>query len=337
LTVNQNLLRDLIKFLVSNQHIILMPADQARRVLTTRSLAQTPMGAVFSKAIETGKDQMVSLLNIPTTVRDAPEVVSFQHITFDVPQMKSFVGPIADALATTPFADKIIINATPWLTRHGEVMDLLAIQATVVRGLLSRSYFTAKGRTWISPSVIRLVGKLYSMSIGGAVANQYNLSAAEHQSVVTLFAYHFLRLCTRDYGEAEAMLVAHARHFGISRVVDIAAIADLYRASATALVKASDGPTLDVPCAAAATGLGVPRLESFSARVLMSRLRTLGPDVHTTALAMDYPPYWVYLTLLAMSGRKTGLTFVMKKMGYDKDVIKNLAPALNSAPEFLSL
>lgn len=42
---------------------------------------------------------------------------------------------------------------------------------------------------------------------------------------------------------------------------------------------------------------------------LMALAGTLGGDIIVTEIALDYPPYWVYLLALALSGQKIPLIY----------------------------
>lgn len=313
-TISQNQLRDLVQFLALNRQSIVIPAEVSRRIMMTRSLSQTPIQRLFSRAMDLGKDRLVSLLDIPVSVT-APEVMTYQHITFDTLQFKDVSDHFTKALEPTPFANKLIINATPWLTRQGEVSDMLALQGAVVRDMLSRSYYMAD-RTWISPTITRYVCKVYSMSLATTVAGIYNLTYAEQQAVTAVFAYFYLSK-TVPAKDVNDMFKSSASFIGIDRAADVDMILELM----TAHKVDPETMTLEDACVLI-TKLGISRMSTMSVRVLHGKARSWGPDVHTSALALEFPPYFVYLMLLAGSGRKIGLSFTLKRLGADREMKK---------------
>ena len=40
----------------------------------------------------------------------------------------------------------------------------------------------------------------------------------------------------------------------------------------------------------------------------------LGPDSITSHLALEYPPYWIYILLLALSGNKIPIVYQLNNM-----------------------
>jgi len=65
--------------------------------------------------------------------------------------------------------------------------------------------------------------------------------------------------------------------------------------------------------------LGIGRLANINRKFLYTRMRSIGPDVFTSAMALEYPPYWCYLVLATLSGRKMGLTNTLKRNDIAKD------------------
>lgn len=323
-TINKNQLRELVQFLASHREQIIIQPDESRRLLGTRPISQTPISKIATQASDLGKDRHVRLINIPTTISSAPEVVTYQHVGFDILQMKAVSEHLAKALEVTDFDKKIIINMTPWLSRRGTISDILAVQGLLVRDLLSRSYFTAD-RTWIAPGIARYLCKVYSMSIGAVLAAIYNIGYSERRAVRAVFAHYFFTKVMLDKEVGDAMRTS-ASFLGLDAGAEVADVADLI----ATIVPSGEEMTLDHACEAVSK-LGVMRMETFNQRVLHSRIKNWGPDIHTSALALEYPPYFVYLMLLASSGRKIGMAYTLKNMGVDREMNKFTDDLLKSA------
>ena len=69
-----------------------------------------------------------------------------------------------------------------------------------------------------------------------------------------------------------------------------------------------DGLTLDTVCELIAK-LGNERMKDFNLQIFMAICGNLGPDLMTGHIALEYPPYWVYILVLALSGAKVPLIY----------------------------
>jgi hypothetical protein len=293
--------------------------------VSTRSLTPTPLGTVFSRAVELGKDRLFSFLKIPPSVTPIPEVVTWRHVTYDAMQIRTVSENLYRALKTPEFADRLIINATPMVRQNGEVTDLTAFHGTAVRDLLSRSYFRAD-QTWISPTLSLFMCKAYTITISSVIARPFQLNGSEQQALSILLAYYFLSQVT-DPAQAGDMLRNSTRAL---RLYDTAQVNDIV----SLIEREPDCKELTLARVCEISGkLGIARLK-LDLRSLYTRLSTIGPDQHTSFIALEYPPYWAYLLLLAVSGRKTMLSFLLKNAGLENEV-KRFAEDLAQAHNFL--
>ena len=328
--LNKNQISDLVTFLVSYRDRLLMPDDVVGRILTQRPLTRTPISTLFSHAVESGKvSPLVRMLNVPGALHDVPEVVTYQYVTFDVLQFPAFSEGFRRALDHTKFKDALLLNVTPWIAGSGNVSDLLALQSAIVRDLLVRSYFKASG-TWISPQVTRYNAKIYSMSLAALVAGTYNLTYMEQKVVAGIFAYFFLSQCLSER-DVEPFFRASANALHMEKSADVDLVVQLMKA----IAKPAASWTLSdaVGCI---HQIGIERLKTLSTHVLYTKARSWGPDVYTSALALEYPPYFVYLLLMIASGRKTSLAFTLKKLSLDRE-IRDIGDQLIAAPGFIPL
>lgn len=312
-------LEELAQFLIHHRDAVLSPGE-ARALVTAKSYTATPVGNVFSRAVELGKDKNFCFVRIPTGLA-APEIITLRHLTFDVRQMAAVNENLFKALNLLPeYNDKIVVNVTPLVTQAGGFSDLPAFQADLVRDLLSRSYFSSD-RTWISPAIAQYLSKVYTMSLSATLAQVFDLTLQDELMVRTLFCFYYLQLMS-DAESAATMMRANTRNLSLGSPNQVADLLDLLRrelggpdASRPAATHNDSArwynPTLDDICQVAMK-LGISRLK-VDRRLIYTRMNKLGPDIHTSMLAIEYPPYWAYLALMAASGRKIGLSFTLKK------------------------
>lgn len=313
-SINKTQLRELVNFVLLNR-AYKINSQEVKPLVSAKPLTVTPISSVFSRAIdEFHQESLFSFLRIPPTIVAAPEVVTYSHVTFDMKQLNTPENyGLYETLKTIPeFANTIVSNITPLLRRTGELTDTLAFQSLFVRDLLSRSYYTNTTTTWLTPSLLRYLCRFYNMSMASSISSAYNLTFQEQQAVATVFSLYFMQMVS-DTNTAESLVKTSKIGLGtpeqllgiISKLKDV-------------LGSRYDAMTLDDVCVAI-NSLGIARLNTVDRRFLFTRLRSIGPDVLTSSLAIEYPPYWCYLVLLVLSGRKIGLITTMKRNDLTRD------------------
>jgi hypothetical protein len=313
-TINKAQLTELVNFIIFNRGYKLN-ANEVKTLTGARSLTATVIGNLYSRAIELRKEAVFSFLKVPKLGVSIPEVLTYTHVTYDLKQLgDSAEGKdLYEVVSRIPdFANTICFNTTPLLRGTGEPIDALSFQSIFVRDLLSRSYFDNKSTMWLSPSLIRYLCRFYNMSLSSTIGTVYNLTFQEQLAVATVFSLFFLQKVS-DTNSAEAFIKTQKLDLG-----SVQEITDIINRVKTALGDKYDSMTLDDACAGV-NALGIGRLQSIGRKFLYTRLRSIGPDVFTSTMALEYPPYFTYLVLLTLSGRKMGLTSTLKRTTLQKD------------------
>lgn len=307
-TINTAQLRELVNFLVYHRTYKMDP-QEVRVLLSARTLTTTPISTVCMRAIELQKEAVFSFIRIPSNATVAPEVMTYTHVTYDLKQLNvPQTQTLYEIVQSLPeFSDTIVSNVTAMLRRTGEPIDIMHLQATVVRDLLSRSYYNNTSALWLTPSLIRYLCRFYNMSLSSAIGSVYNLTFKEQQAVATIFSLFFFQQVS-SAEVAENLIAGHAK-LGLGSPYEIA---DIIARLKSVLGARYTQMNLDDACVGV-NALGIGRLEAVNRKFLYTRLRSVGPDVFTSMMALDYPPYWAYLVLLVLSGRKMGLTTTLKR------------------------
>ena len=307
-TVNIKQLSDLSRFLLTHRDIVL-DDTMCQALFQTRGAAATAFRTVYNRVIESGLRGQFTLLRIPKSVTNVPEVITYTHVPFDVKQMGVVIPHDIAALRTIPeYADKLIINTTAMLYADGTLANPAALQATVVRDALSRAY-SQDPQKWLIPQLIQLICGVYSMSLSSILAQRFMLTWEDQQALAVVFAYYYWQLCaTAD--DAKQALMSRTRELNLpdpAVVADVIGVVDAKRHGNAPL-------TLDQVCLAA-MDLQITRLR-VNRRVLNEFLRWVGPDVQSSAIALEYPPYWATFMLQADAGYHIGLSNIIKKNRY---------------------
>lgn len=313
-TINRAQLRELVNFIILNRSYRLGTTD-VKSLAATRTLTMTPVSLLFNRAIELRKETMFSFFRIPPAVVAAPEVVTYRHMTFDLKQLATADGTAGfyETLKVVPeFENTIFENVTSIVRVSGELTDTLAFQSSIVRDLLVRSYYDNKSTSWLTPSLLRYLCRFYNMSMAAPIATVFNLSFPEQQTVATVFSLYFLQMVTT--AESAEVMVKTTK-LGLGPVPQIIGIINRLK---EVLKDRYDHMTLDDVCLGI-NNLGIGRLSGVNRAFINTRQRNIGPDTLTSAMAIEYPPYWCYLVLATLSGRKMGLQTILKRNDLSRD------------------
>jgi hypothetical protein len=313
-TINKVQLRELVNFIVLNRGYRLN-ATEVKTLVGAKSLAVTAISSLFARAIELHKESLFSFMRIPASVTTMPEVVTYRHVAFDLKQLATSTDTtgLYETLKVVPdITNTIFENVTPLLRGSGELVDTLAFQSTIVRDLLVRSYYENKATVWLTPSLLRYLCRFYNMSMSSVIGSIYNLTFSEQQAVAAVFSLYFLQLVS-DTDTAEVMVKTQKLGLGAPDK-----LADVISRLKDTLGSRYDAMTLDDVCTGV-NSLGIGRLEGIDRKFIYTRQRNIGPDALTSAMAIEYPPYWCYLVLTALSGRKMGLQNTLKRNDLGRD------------------
>jgi hypothetical protein len=200
---------------------------------------------------------------------------------------------------------------TDLLRSTGDFSDGTQFQFRVVRDFLSRSYYKSTSNIWISPAIVSYVAKVYSMSIGAELAKTYSLSAAETAYVQMIFALFYIGKMTAP-AIAPAFLKAHIKDIGFFHPDEVTQVLQFV---ADTIGKPT--PETIEEAIAAIVAYGSPRLTSngtsrLNRAVLNVKFSTLYQDGQIGTIALEYPPYFLFMILLALSGVRIKLSFTMK-------------------------
>jgi hypothetical protein len=314
-TITKSQLTELVNFIIFNRGYRL-GVNEVKTLTGVRPLTATVIGNIFSRAVELHKETLFSFLRVPKANVKIPEVLTYTHVTYDLKQLNiDNDKTLYETISKIPdFANTLCLNVTPMIRDTGLPIDALALQATFVRDLLSRSYFDNKTTMWLTPSLMRYLCRFYNMSMSSTIGSVYNLSFQEQQAVATVFSLYFLQLIS-DTNTAE--IIIKSWKLGLGTTQDIISVLSHLK---DLLAEKYDAMSLDDVCTGI-NGLGLGRLGSVNRKFLYTRMRSIGPDIFTSMMALEYPPYWAYLVLLTLSGRKMGLIATFKKNDLQKESV----------------
>ena len=327
MTVNNLQLTELVNFIMQNRSVRLNPSE-VKSLTNIRTLSDTPISRTFSRAMELGLDRIFSFCKIPLTM-PIPEVLTYQHITFDLDQLEPVAKNLYDSIIHTPgFSGTIVENITSMVRQSGELTDSLGFQGVCVRDMLSRSYYENTSTMWLTPSLIRYLSRCYNMSLSAVIATTFDLDWFEKQSLGVILTYYFLQKVSNSV-DAEAMIRSGAKLDLPQSIQTNEVISRMKEALGDRFMNMS----FDDVCTAI-NNLGINRLSNVNKKLIFTKCQTLGPDLYTTVMALEYPPYFAYIILLATSGRKIGMYNRLKNSTLEKEA-RTFADDLIRSQSFL--
>lgn len=282
-----------LKFAVENKDHFFSVTELLAMIQPVRTILKTPMAEMFDRLVAT--EQLNNFAAFYTPEKESlPELLTATNITLDLKQFDN----ATNVLQHLPLINnKILVNLTSVLKkdRVTGVYSVGAIdnfQNLFVRGQLVAAYNDVEN--WIIPPVQEFVIRSYSMTISAIISRYYNLSVTEQMSLALYFALFISQLLTPDHADQVAPpILFRCTTLGntkqIQEVVDICTDAS------------KEGLTILKLCELIAQN-GPEKIRKFDHTALNAMCDGLGPDLITSRIALEYPPYWVYILILALSG-----------------------------------
>lgn len=316
--ISKNNLNDLLDFLVDNRSSIL-PEQKKSEAFKTRFGGNSVLADIVQRISVLGIDQSYSLIKIPPKTISLREIVDMSFIPFDILQMKDVIDHPPKTLSVfSDIDDKMIINITDITRANGEFSHVDQFHYRVVRDFLSRSYYVSSGSMWVSPTFVMYVAKVYNMTIGGDIARRFDLTPPVQyfiQSILALFIV--AKMTTME--TAQAFIKARSKSMGLR---DPKELEQIFAFVEDVLRKKAPESLVEVCNVIDAYGhdqLSDTRGPRITIPVLTTMFSSLYNDSHISRIALEYPPYFAFLIILAISNVRIRLSINMKNMNLVKE------------------
>lgn len=325
---NMQMLKSLTAYLAKTSDNIL-PQNQQEIIFKEKTIANDLISKVYREIEKTGiTTPMFSLLYPPRKV-PLPEIVTYSSLLMDFEQLHEFNPSLTTLIQSYPEYDrKNVINITPYVKPNLLFSDQSEFQQRVIRDVLSKSFFLEK-KCWVKP-VLKIIGKIYSIALSKPLAGVYNLSVGEYLILNSLFLYYFFTI-TSSQEYAKGLMSSYTNYFGSVDKQNLNAffsqVEDILKGNPlTKLMQIFQCSKELLP----------ERTKSMGYQTLAKLTTKLGTDSISSTIALEYPPYFVYLVIAALSRIKTGLAYRIKEYLSPKDV-NDLDQYFSSNPSFLSV
>lgn len=290
-----------LKYVVENRDTILSEDELTALAQSIRTILKNPMAELFNRIVSSGQLENFAAIYSKTPGKDLPEVTASQNITFDLKQVDD-----QGILTHIPEANKkVLINITPMVRAEKFDDNMRVIAADVFQHTICRSFLVASyydNTTWLNPYLNVFITKTYSIVISSIISRAYNLTLTENALVSGILALFMCQMLDGDKIDYYPALLNRCTWLGSRKEIE-----DLAEACRE---KSSGGLNLELVCDLIAK-LGPEKMRNFNVSALKMLCAKIGPDVLTSYIALEYPPYWIYLLISALSGTKIPLIYLL--------------------------
>jgi hypothetical protein len=309
-------LKQLSRFIIENRDEITINHERKVELLNGIStLSKTPISDVFNNYKDKIID-MFSLIDLSST-SNIPDLLFWKHFNTDVKIVKQLDKNIYNSLCTfREYQDKVIYNITDILsTDKTKIANNHSILKIISRDLCSRSYFNYS-EMWLTGKLLRELCALYSMSISATISRIYNFDYQEQAFIATIFAYYFSLKCIKDNDDVKSFVISMTElgdrmviRTTLSRIDENLEEDGIELNNQTNLIKVLKG-------------LSPKRIDNMTVKVFNTIGRNFNLDQISSIISLEYPPYWLYNVLCAISGDKSNLAFTFKRLNTMKKAIE---------------
>lgn len=313
--VGQVPLQQAVTFFIKSTADTVLTPEQLDYVGQTRIFSSTPMSKIYQDLVEADKLDSFLCYNLSRVAEDVPEVLTIQDIVIDGKAVPNIPVPARFQkcwINLTPISTK----ADPYNVRYN-ITDATTLANLFVRAALVTGYEDSE--PWLSPKMASFVIENYATTVGIELGRIYGLDYNETQFVQTLFAAYFAQLLGGEGPTLYPTLLNRCGFLGaLNDIQDrIKSVEDINKHPLKLW-------TPEIICTALQQR-GPHRMSKLNRTQLYRFLSSSAADSITMAIALEYPPYWVYQILRVASGAKIPTISNVVKLRNSKSKIVQFA------------
>lgn len=292
--IGQVPLQQAVAFLIKDTADTVLTPDQLSHVAQTRIFSSTPISKIYQELVESDKLQSFLCYNLSGVVDDIPEVLTIQDIVVDGKSVRNLSVPARFQKCWVNLTS-ISTKVDPYNVQYN-ITDSTMLASLFVRAALVTGY--EDHDPWLSPKLASFVIESYATTIGVELGRIYGLDYNESMFVQTLFAAYYAQLLGGEGPNLYPALLNRCGFLGTMNDIQsrIKSVEDLNH-------HPNKLWTPEVICTALQQR-GPHRMRKLTKTQLYRFLSSSAADSITMAIALEYPPYWVYQLLRVASGAK---------------------------------
>ena len=292
--VGQGPLQQALTYLIKHTADTVLQPDQMSRIAQTKIFSSTPISRLYQELVEADKLNHFLCYNLSRNTDDVPEVLTINDIVIDGKAIPSLPVPARMQKCWINLT-AITSNMDPYNGSYN-ITDSTTLANLFVRAALVTGF--EDHELWLSPKLASFVIESYATTIGVELGRIYGLDYNESMFVQTLFAAYYAQLLGGEGATLYPILLNRCGFLGTANDIQerIKSVEDLNP-------RLDKLWTPDVICNALQKR-GPHRLHKLTRNQLYRFLSSSSTDSITMAIALEYPPYWVYQLLRVASGAK---------------------------------
>lgn len=291
-----------LRYTVENRDKIIPTEELYVLSNSIRNILKTPMAELFDRIISYRKLHNFAVIYIPKKEISVPEMLTYDAIALDTKQFKEN----QTTSGIPEIHNKLLINATSMLRWDNNYSRYEVSATDIFQNIIDRNHLVGSYNDmdiWLTPYLSEFVVKSYSMILSGIISRYFNLNLSDTMKVMAIFALFMSQMLTPDDMDQVCPPLYLKCSFAGSRQELIAIAEECEEES-------RDGLNTTKVCKLIST-LIQERVKVLDVGAFYMMCSNLGPDQVTSRIAVEYPPYWVYMLLLSLSGAKIPLIYQM--------------------------
>lgn len=331
LNIESNL-QKLVKFIIDNRTNIYIDTVQTKAITSFPILSKSPISLIYQKYKNLHNLDIFSLI-YSFEKENIPDILFWKYLNIDFGGLKDLYPKHHAMIASFPeYNSSIVFNLSDILNKERtKILNTTYFQKIIVRDLCSRAYSNFDD-SWLNGELLSELTNFYSMIISFNISRIYNFSFQEQTLLSTIFSYYFLTKCINDK-ERKLQFLNTLNFLGNKNIIVsvVSLINDIIAENNFGDIDTQDKLIKTIH------EIAPHRITNLNKTVFNTMCRNFNSDQIVSLMSIDYPGYWLYNILTSVSGDKTGLYFIFKKLNVMKKAIVFADNLLNSSEFFKSL
>lgn len=308
---------EMVSYINANPEVI---ADGSikEKIIHTRVIDNSFFSQVFKRLAEENILNDWSFI-IPTSRGhvNVPSAFRIEYFTWDMLQALPILkSSTIEELHEFDLSNKILLNILPFVRKTDlSLVNPVNFFGVITRDALCRSFFKMRRSDWISIEFNKYLCKVYTMILGGSIANWYQLDVQNRQIIQFIFGVYFLYQIY-PLATVKDICISFSRQLLFPDQMTQNQIFEMIGEIIPNFNENGFRPISEVFAVInnEEHGLRIPRLK-LSFKFLRERIgNTLSKFPIYTALGITYVPLFAYLVLEALSGVRTPLAAKMNEL-----------------------
>lgn len=320
-------------FLAKNRGTFLGRDGIAYLKSSVKMTVSTPITDIYTRAADLDKLNAFSIVDL-TGIKDVPTLLTLGEIAVD--------GKYVSQNMPHDFQN-VWINLTPFLRRNTnndaynrlpQITDTIQLASVIARGILCMSYNDSP--VWLTPSLRITIIETYSLCMTMRMKTLFDLNFEEFALVRLLFAAYMAQMLD-DESSKEVPPILYSCKFLYQDTGNPRTIDDRFEGIAAVRNEVAPNMVLNVDTICRILqAKGPDRMKKLLKATAFYQFMSRSPnDSQSMLMAIDYPPYFVYMLLNNLRGGKNPFFQSLIKFGDMKRTLVRFTDDLINSKMFI--